>query len=345
MGGFAVNRVLRVHSTGPGATVQDLGRPGYLAFGLSRGGAVDRRAMAEGAALLRQSEGLAALEMGAMGGTFEATENLRIALTGAPMGATLDGARVSWQASHLLPAGAQLVIGAASEGSYGYLHVGGGFETAQRLGSRSVHLAAGLGARVQAGDCLPVGKDAGTETGLKLDADPRFSGGTVRILPSLQTEVFSRDQIARFEATEFRRDGRGNRMGVPLVQDGAGFESQTGLSVLSEVIVPGDIQITGDGTPFVLLSECQTTGGYPRLSSVLPADLPRVAQAPLGARLRFQFVSLAEAVRIEAQDKVRRATLSQRLSPLIRDPRMMRDLLSFNLISGATAGDHAMEDV
>ncbi|MEM0936558.1 MAG: biotin-dependent carboxyltransferase family protein [Pseudomonadota bacterium] len=339
-----MSRALLVRSAGPGVTVQDLGRPGYLAFGLSRGGAADRLAMAEGATLLGQSETLAAIEMGAMGGTFEATEDMRIAVTGAPMRAHIDGARLAWQASHVLPAGAQLTIGAATEGSYGYLHVGGGIESPARLGSRAAHLAAGLGDRLQTGDRLAVGPDPNRDTGLTLDAEPRFDGGLIRIVPSLQTEFFAEDQIARFEATEFRRVARGNRMGVPLRQNGAGFESRAGLSVLSEVIVPGDIQITGDGTPFVLLCECQTTGGYPRIGSVLPADLPRVAQAAAGARLRFQFVSMEAAVEVEAQERARRRARAQHLRPLIRDPRTMTDLLSFNLISGATAGEAHLEE-
>lgn len=334
-----MSRALIAHRTGPGVTVQDLGRPGYLAFGLSRGGAADRLAMAEGAALLGQPETSAALEMAGMGGEFEATEDMRIALTGAPMRATLDGARLAWNASHHLPKGARLSIGAPETGSYGYLHLGGGIETPATLGARSAHLAAGLGAPVATGDRLAVGTDGRHETGLKLAPDARFEGGTIRILPSLQTEVFASSEIARLEATVFQRDTRGNRMGVRLLQDGAGFHSEAGLSVLSEVIVPGDIQITGDGTPFVLLCECQTTGGYPRIGSVLPADLPRVAQAQPGAQLRFRFVSLEDAVEIERRERDRRRGLRQRLTPLIRDPGTIPDLLSYQLISGAIAGD------
>ena len=103
--------------------------------------------------------------------------------------------------------------------------------------------------------------------------------------------------------------------------------------------MPGDIQITGDGTPFVLLSECQTTGGYPRIGSVLPSDLPRVAQAPPGAEIRFSFVSLDEATRIERRHAEAQRALPGKVHPLIRDPHGMSDLLSYQLISGVTAGD------
>jgi len=337
-----MTRVLIVHRAGPGVTVQDMGRPGYLGFGVSRGGAADTLALAEGAALLSQPVTHAALELPGMGGEFEATDPVRIALTGAPMRASLDGSRLAWNASHALPPGAWLSIGAAEAGVYGYLHIGGGFDTPVRLGARSTHLAAGIGAAVAAGDRLPIGTDPAPGTaGDTLPADPRFDGGPVRVVSSLQTDLFPRPERARFEATVFTRDARGNRMGVRMVPDGPGFESKAGLSVLSEVIVPGDIQVTGDGAPFVLMAECQTTGGYPRIGSVLPADMPRVAQAPAGAKIRFRFVSRAEGLDAERRDRSRRDALRSARRPLIRDPATIADLLSYQLISGATAGDEA----
>ncbi|PLX37899.1 MAG: urea amidolyase [Hyphomicrobiales bacterium] len=334
-----MSRALIVHRTGPGVTVQDLGRPGYLAFGLSRGGAADRLALDEGAALLRQKSTRPALEMASMGGDFEATEDMRIALTGAPMRASIDGARVVWNASHLLPKGACLSIGAAETGTYGYLHLGGGLEIPQRLGACSAHLAAGLGTPVKPGDRLAVGHDGQDVVGMKLDPEDRYGGGTVRIVSSLQTGLFASDALARFEATTFKRDPRGNRMGVRLLPEGGGFGSDTGRSVLSEVIVPGDIQITGDGIPFVLLCECQTTGGYPRIGSVLPADLPRVVQARPGELLRFTFVTLDEAVAIQRRNMESTNALVKKLTPLIRDPATIADLLSYQLVSGVTSGD------
>ncbi len=334
-----MTRALIVHQAGPGVTVQDLGRPGYLAYGLSRGGAADRLALYEGAALLGQAVDSAALEMAGMGGTFEATEDMRIALTGAPMRASIDGAALAWNASHPLHAGARLTIGPATAGVYGYLHVGGGIATPEILGARSAHLAAGIGAALAAGDTLPVGPDRGRETGLVLDADDRFSGGEVRVVAGYQTGMFPDEEVARFEETRFTRDARGNRMGVRLAPDGDGFASRAGLTVLSEAIVPGDIQVTGDGAPFVLMSECQTTGGYPRIGAVLPCDLPRVAQAAPGTALRLRFVPSDEALAAERRAAEARDGLRRRLTHLTRDPHDIRDLLSYQLISGVIAGN------
>lgn len=331
--------MLTLHQVGPGVTPQDLGRPGYLAFGLSRGGAADRLALYEGAALLGQSPDYAALEMAGMGGTFSVSADTRIALTGAPMRATIDGATLVWGASHMLPAGAQLRIGGTETGVYGYLHLGGGLATDLQLGARSAHLAAGIGRALTAGDSLPIGPDSGKTVGMTLDPDARFQGGTIRLVPSLQTDFFSPAELERFQTTPFTRDTRGNRMGVRILPQGDGFFTEAGLNILSEVIVSGDVQITGDGTPFVLLSECQTTGGYPRIGSVLPCDIAKVAQARPGTSLRFEFVTLDRAVEIEQREAERRKALPRYVRPLIRDPHEIQDLLAYQLVGGVTAGD------
>lgn len=328
---------LKVLKTGPMASVQDLGRPGLLDQGVSRGGAADALALAEGAALLRQDPGLAALEMGGMGGVFEATGPLRIALTGAPMVAMLDGAALAWNASHGLSAGQRLEIGPARRGVYGYLHVGGGIDTVPVLGARSAHLAAGLGRVVAAGDFLPAGEDRGTETGLTLAAQDRFGGGELRIVESFQSALFSPEVRTRFGETEFRRGARANRMGVEMVSDGEGFSAAGQLNILSEIIVPGDVQMTGDGKPFVLLREAQTTGGYPRIGTVLPCDLPRVAQAQAGALLRFRWVSLEGGLDLQEKHDREVRALPGACQPLLRDPGGMSDLLSYQLISGAVS--------
>ncbi len=327
--------ILRV---GPGVSVQDLGRPGYMGFGLSRGGAADRLALLEGAALLGQSPALAALEMAGFGGDFTLTQDTRFALTGAPMQARLDGQPLVWNAVYLAKAGQKLSIGAARRGVYGYLHLGGGIDTPPVLGSRSRHIAAGLGAALEAGGSLPIGPDPSNITGLCLPVAERFTGGVVRVLSSAQTMRFSAKARRRFEATSFKRDRRGNRQGVALGFDGVGFTAKGQLDILSEIMVPGDIQMTGNGMPFVLLPECQTTGGYPRIGTVVPQDLPVVAQAAPGVALAFRFVSLEEALESAAPEAQVLDELGRQRRALIRNPRDIPDLLSYQLISGAITG-------
>ncbi len=334
---------LIVHRIGPVCSLQDMGRPGLLKQGLSRGGAADRLALAEGAALLGQAigqitgplAGLAALEMAGLGGEFEATGGLRFALSGAPMPATIDGTPVAWNASHALLPGQRLNIGAARAGVYGYLHLGGGIDGVEFLGSRAAHLLAGIGGTVQVGDHLEQGSDRGGVTGLGLKVADRFAGGTVRVVPSVQTGLFAPDVLRRFQDTGFTRGPRANRMGVEMRSGGDGFTATGQLDILSEVIVPGDIQMTGDGLPFVLLPECQTTGGYPRIATVIPCDLPLVAQAPAGAAIRFEFVALEQALAAHQQYETTLAGLRKSCRPLIRDVADIGDLLSYQLVSGA----------
>lgn len=339
-----MTRALRILRAGPAMTIQDMGRVGYLDAGISRGGAADRTALTEGAALLGHASSEPAIEMMGMGGTFDFTENTRIALTGAPMRAQVDGTTLIWNASHDIPAGQQLTIGPAVQGTYGYLHVGGGFAaTSARLESQSAHLTAGLGCLLRTGDVLDIAPDQGARSGQFLDPGDRFDGGDIRMVASFQTPLFSPDMLNRFQAKPMIKDARANRMGVKLNTDGGRFQATGGKNILSEAIVPGDIQITGDGTPFVLMCECQTVGGYPRIATVLPCDLPKVAQAPAGARLQFRFVAMEEAVAIEKNAATARAALPRTLRPLIRDPHAMTDLLSYNLISGMIAGEDQNE--
>lgn len=332
-----MNAALIVRQAGPAMTLQDLGRPGYLARGVSAGGAADRKALVEGAVLLGQEPSCAAVEMAGMGGAFEATTDVSIALTGAPMSAQINGQRIAWNASHLLKAGDTLAISGASKGVYGYLHVAGGFDGPSFLDSRSTHLATGIGTLIQTGDLL-VTKDGQGAQGYLLPVDERFAGGTVRVLPSVQTAKFAPETLARFTDTTYTRAPRGNRQGIALDFDGAAFALDGQLTVLSEPMLPGDIQMTGEGQPYVLLSECQTTGGYPRIATVVPNDLPIIAQAPPGAAIRFEFVDYDVACAAHLSPKQQAADLKKHLRPLVRDPHMISDLLSYQLISGAITG-------
>ncbi|WP_209598543.1 biotin-dependent carboxyltransferase family protein [Ruegeria sp. HKCCSP351] len=324
---------LIVHRIGPACTIQDQGRTGYLDQGLSRSGAADILALHEGAALLDQSPNLAALEMAGMGGEFEATHNMRIALTGARMQASIDGSPAAWNASHQLSAGQKLNIGATLAGNYGYLHLSGGIDAEVFLGSRSTHLTARIGRALQQGDRLTCGPDAGN-SGMKLAAAERFSGGVLHVVASFQTPLFDGATLERFAQTNFRRGARANRMGMQVDSDGDGFAASGQLNILSEVITPGDIQMTGTGDPFILLPECQTTGGYPRIATVLPCDMPRAAQTPAGGDIRFEFVSMEQAEVMHKTFLSDLARLPSKVEALVRDPHDIPDLLSYQLIGG-----------
>ncbi len=335
---------LIVRSIGPAAAIQDLGRPGFMSVGLTRGGASDPTALHEGAALLRQAPSSAVLEMAGMGGVFEASTKIRIALTGAVMDASIDGVSVQWNASHSVSAGSILKIGAMRQGNFGYLHVGGGFNTPSYLGTRGCHLSAGLGRLIQAGDQLPIGEDKGKDAGCHLVPEQRLDGGKIRFVRSMQSNKFDDATMTRFTKTKFRRDPRGNRQGIRMDFVGESFQSGGQLNIVSEVTIAGDIQITGDGTPFVLMHECQTTGGYPRIGTILPCDLNKVAQAPVGSLLRFELLTPEEGSAVQARANAVLSGLRKSVKPLVRDVSSIQDLLSYQLISGAISATDAPLD-
>lgn len=330
---------LTIHRCGPGIAVQDMGRPNRMAMGLSRGGAADRLAMIEAAALLGLPEPVAGLEMALMGCEVSVTDPTRIALTGAQMQATLNGDPIPWNATLLLLPGDRLKIGAARAGTYGYLTPAGGIAATLVIGSVAAHLTAGIGRLIAAGDTLPLGNDPEPDTpAMVLKPDPRLLGGTIRVMPGPQTGLFDDTTRDRFFQTDFIRSQTGNRQGVRLDFDGAPFKGGAG-DLASDIIQAGDVQMTGDGVPYVLLSECQTMGGYPRIGTVIPQDLPRVAQATPGTALRFAPVALEEADALWRSEADTLNALRKAVQPLRRDPHDIADLLSYQLIGGVVRGD------
>lgn len=326
-----MSRSLTILRGGPHLSVQDGGRAGGLGIGLSRGGAADRQAYLAGLALLGQGLGMAVIECAGLGARLRFDTPTRFALTGALMRASLDGQPLESQASHLAPAGAVLDIAALTEGVYGYLSVAGGITNDEIYGGRGYHRIGGFGAALEAGEVLPIGPDA------DLAAPPhrlRLAQVTapIRVMPGPQTGLFSDEMCNTFASTTFTRSARANRQGVRLDHEGAAFSTGGQLNHVSDFIAEGDIQMTGDGTPYVLLADCQTIGGYPRIGTVLPADLPRIAQAEAGAEIRFRFVSLEEAEAAWQSDAARLGDLKRACTPRLRDPREMTDLLSYELI-------------
>jgi len=337
---------LTIIRAGPLCSLQDLGRPGQLQLGLSQGGAADISALFDAAALLGADRVLPAIEMAAMGGEFTANAPLRIALTGAPMRATLDGQALAWNATHVLKAGARLVIGAGVAGVYGYLTCAGGLIGPDWLGSVSTHFNAGIGGALRAGQMLTVAPDPTPDAAqMSIPAITRFDGGTIRIMPGPQTGLFSQTELTRFQETVFTRDATANRQGARLLHDTDPFPCKGGSAGLaSDFVAPGDVQMTGTGIPYVLMAECQSMGGYPRIGTVVGADLPLIAQAPVGAALRFTFVSVAQADALETTPAAAITARLPKLKPLVRDVHKIPDLLSYQLIGGVVSATRSQKE-
>ncbi len=332
---------LSIDSIGPLATLQDMGREGFITFGLSRGGAMDRLALYEAAALLGLPAPAPAIEMAGRGGTFRCDTPLRFALTGAQMQATIDGHAIPWAASHSLHPGQTLTIGGTLAGTWGYLTPAAPILAPQWRDSVSVHLAAGIGGTLSAPSRLLLGKDpAPDHPTMTLTPEDRFAGGILRLMPGPQTHLFDVATRGRFEATHFTRSAIASRQGARLDQTGEPFFTKGAAGLISDFIGCGDVQMTGNGVPYILMSESQTIGGYPRIGTVIAADLPRAAQAPFGAPLRFTLIDIETADSLFTPASARLTALRRQCRPLTRHPGDVPDLLTLNLISGIASANH-----
>lgn len=326
---------LEVTECGPGASVQDFGRLGYRRYGVSTSGAMDRRALALANALVGNPPDTAAVELPLSGATFRVTGgNILVAACGPGTTLAASGRTIAAHTSAQAVDGDTVKVGPPRDGVYSYLAVAGGIRTTPVLGSRSCHRRSGIGGDVLApGDRLPCAGNASDRpmflpNGLETDGD-----AAIGILPGPQRGHFPDRVWANLLSTPYRIDLRSDRMGIRL--EGPELPSEMGHDILSEGVVPGSIQVPGDGKPIVLVRDCQTTGGYPKIATVISADLDRLAQIPTGQLVRFRMVSLPHAIEAARRSAIWRDSLRAALRPV----EAASDLLSHNLIGGVTKGD------
>ena len=294
--------MIRVLVPGLLSTVQDLGRPGLGDLGVPAGGAADAHALRLGNLLLGNEEGAAALEATLVGPELLFEEAAHVVLAGAPFGAQLDGAPLpAWEAVSV-PAGGRLTVGRALSGARGYVCVRGGLDVPSVLGSRATDVATGFGGLdgrpLRASDRLSVGAARGEPRGQRVDAAAaRWSGPRhrLRVTPGPQGDWFGEDVVETFFSRGFRVSASSSRTGVRL--EGEPLVAPT-RSLVTEGVVAGAIQVPPAGLPIVLLVEHPSTGGYPKIGSVISADLSALAQLRPGEEVRFARVSFEEARRL-----------------------------------------------
>jgi 5-oxoprolinase (ATP-hydrolysing) subunit C len=330
---------LRVRSIGPLATLQDGGRTGWLRFGVPGSGALDPRALAIANLLVGNRHAEGALELTLAGGEFVLEGARRIALAGADMPLTIDGIACASGQSHGVAAGSVLRIGAARAGARAYLAVGGGFAAAPVFGSVATHLRSGIGGftgrALAAGDVLPLGDAARDGPELRLAAPPPPSYPRIRVVLGPQRESFTAAAIETLLAAEYRVSARSDRMGCRL--EGPLLAHRGDFNIISDGVAPGSIQVPGGGAPIVLLSDRQTTGGYPKIATVISADLPRFGQMRPGDLVRFEAVDLDRAVAARRELLAWLEALPAALAPV--GAFDSESLLRTNLISGVSGGE------
>jgi 5-oxoprolinase (ATP-hydrolysing) subunit C len=313
---------LVISSIGPASSVQDGGRPGWQRYGLVPSGPIDRLALAAANALVGNALCVAAVEIGPFGASFTARAGaVRVALTGAPRNADIAKRPVSFDSSMTLADGETLTLGFARGGSFSYLAVEGGIQGEPTFGSLSVNARAGLGSPysrpLQAGDELQVAPASGaTERRIELAA---MSEAPIRVVLGPQDDEFSDDAKKLFLDSEWKISATSDRMGYRL--EGPVIRHLDGHNIVSDGTVNGSIQVPGNGTPIVLMQDRNTTGGYPKIATVISTDLGRFAQIPAGRGFRFKAIGIAEA-----QQELR--NFMQLIGSL---PDRLRDIENFDL--------------
>lgn len=332
-----MSAALRLLFAGPGITVQDGGRHGFLRYGVTGAGPMDPLAHALANRALGNPAGAAAIEI-SLGGIELTVEGapVTIALAGGEFQVTLDGQALPPAVVARLEPGARLKVRAGPAGVWSYLAVAGGLDLPPVLGSRATHTRTGMGGldgrMLQAGDILPVGMAAGEIATGRIVA-PLLDRPTesIRVLLGPQDDYFAPDQIGTFLAGPWTIGSRSDRMACFL--EGPRLSHKLGFNIPSDGVAMGAIQVPGEGLPIVLMADRQSTGGYPKIATVIGVDLGRLAQARPGRCIGFRAVTHAEAVRARAEEQ---SFLSGAIpvEPLLRSLFSPEFLLGLNLVDG-----------
>jgi antagonist of KipI len=290
-------------------SVQDVGRTGFRQFGVSTSGALDPFALRVANLLVGNDEDAAGLEI-TLGGLQLRFEDERIA---AWCGGEFDvqiGSR-ALPAGHVahLQAGDELKFGRAQIGCRCWLAISGGIDVPVVLGSRSTDLRASFGGfdgrALRDEDIIPLSKWPGSPTPATAIsswsaphdwASPASRYPSLRFIRGVDWNRFDDATIQRFTIHEFSASPDSDRMGVRL--DGPELKRKDETDLTSEAVAPGTIQVPPSGKPILLLGDCQTIGGYPKIAHVITVDLGIAAQLRAGDGVRFSEVSLQDAHRL-----------------------------------------------
>lgn len=322
---------LKVNFAGPLVSYQDAGRPGHMRFGVAGSGPMDRFAHDAAMEALHQPRGGTAIEVSLGGLVLECVSGeVSFAVTGGSF--SVNGQDQGWQVQ-TLRAGETLSIRAGSWGSWAYLAFAGQLDAQDWLGQTATHSMSGFGGgMLTAGDLIQI-RDAQTlPERLGPLICPSFAkpDGQVRVVIGPQDRFFLTDAVEAFFTQSFALSEAFDRMGVRL--KGPKLTLADALSIPSEPLVRGSVQVAGDGVPTVLLADHGTTGGYPKLATVISCDFDRFVQMRAGEKLRFTRVSAEQALTASrSHHAAKEAALAEIAAPKFSlDERLMRE----NLIGG-----------
>lgn len=294
--------VARVREPGLLTTVQDAGRPGWRRFGVCAAGPLDAPAHAAANRAAGNAPAAAALECTVAGPTLEFVAPVRFAIAGADLGAVLERADLgAWPVPLGSPVlarpGNVLRFAGRRSGCRAYIALQGGIGAALVMGSRATDLQSGFGGfagrPLRAGDEIALGHEAAAASAQVYAPAPHATKVRVRVVLGPQADHFDARSIEQLLSESFRVGATSDRVGCRL--EGEPLRHAGPSEILSDGMVPGSIQVPPDGRPIVMLGDGPTTGGYPKIATVVSADLPLVAQlVPGEGELRFEAVSVEE---------------------------------------------------
>ena len=345
--------VLKVISPGILASIQDRGRYGYAGFGVPRSGSADPVALQVGNALVGNESFEAGIEFRFLGPKIVAEKGrIRLGLaanTTAALVLAESGEKLSisaWQ-TVILNEGDMLSVAALESGSTGYLVIEGGFDLIPVLDSSSTYARAKLGGitglPLQAGDLVRVNLSTprdGMEKIVNLPPKPDID--TIRVMLGPQEEYFSEEEITKFLSTVYKVSPDVDRMGIRM--EGAELKplSEKGSDLISDGLVPGSIQIPGSGQPIILFVDCQTIGGYPKIATVISADLPLLGQLTPGDSIRFEPVTLTQAqTALHDQNSAIQCSIDSIADYFGEGVMDLKALYKSNLVGGVVDANHS----
>jgi antagonist of KipI len=306
-------------------TVQDLGRWGHQASGVPVAGPMDAYSHRLANRLLGNSEDAAALEITLLGPTLEAAGEIACAVAGAEFNMEVGGQPVSPNGMFVVASGAVLRFGHRRSGARATLAVRGGFDVPAVFGSRATSLVSGIGPLggrpLAAGDVLRInavnpgntgnaGNPVNDGNAVNAGLIPRplrmpAGGARLRVIAGPHEDMFTAGAIETFYSARYTVTPNSNRMGYRL--EGAPLRHAATADILSDATPIGSIQVPNSGQPIVLMADRQTTGGYPKIATVISADVPIAGQLAPGDWI--EFVSSTRAGALEALKEQERQLL------------------------------------
>jgi biotin-dependent carboxylase-like uncharacterized protein len=296
--------ILEILAPGPLTTVQDLGRFGFGRFGVAPSGALDAFSCRIANLLVGNPEKEAVLEITLSGFKARILKDLNIAVTGANLMPFINDAPLAMWQSRTVQAEDILSFRGIQNGCRAYLSMGGGIDVIPVMGSKATNLISGFGGfngcALQKGDVLNGNPNArsfqNSNRFLAPEWIPVYSKEwTLRVLLGPQDDGFASDALKIFLQASYRVAPQSDRVGIRLSGPFIPRKVGTGESIISEGIVPGAIQITGEGQPIILLNET-ITGGYRKIATVISADLWILGQVKPGDQIFFEQVNLEQAL-------------------------------------------------